>query len=348
MGFLIFDTDKQSTQSLRVQLSAMGDRPVRELMDWNAFESLKSKKIPPPEVIFMDQDGDPERVDGFRHQLDAYQGSSVVVLIGTAKQARHAQRFDTYLQKPVFLRKLEGAVAESYARGQHRRPIVGYIGDFVPSGLVREVGRSKLLWKQLVKIDSASVDPKSLANVGAVFVTAENLTPADLELIARMYKFTSAARITIVGVGKTPEETHTLRSRADYFVDHDGDWESVLESIARSRLNKFRSELHLARAKVLIESKSRIRAWLVLRKLLRMDPWNLSARTAYAELLFAAGKLREAASSYHRILKLNPCQPRPYLRLMEIERRIHGKPSEETLARARLYCPNLKELQEKA
>ena len=345
MGFLIFDTDKQSTESLRVQLNALGDRPVRELMDWNAFSSLKAKRIPPPDVIFFDQDGDPERVEGFRHELENYQGTSVVVILGTEPRAKFARKQDSYVRKPIFARKLERSVIESYAVGQQRRSVVGYIGEMIPSGLVREVGRAPKLFRQFLKIDPEKIDAKVLSTLGVIFVMPEGLTEADKELINRLYKITSSSRITIVGVGSTPEETFPLRSRADFFVDRDGDWASILDNIANFRMYRFRSELLLARARTALEEKRVFKGTLILRRLLRHDPWNILAHVLLAENDFAAERFAGAADHYKSILALNPCQPKPHLRLIEIEKRSTGSVQAETSDRARRYCPNLKELQ---
>lgn len=345
MGFLILDTDKWSTDSLKRQLSALADRPVQVATDWSKLGLISRKKTPPPDVIILDQDGDPECVDGFCQEFARLPESSAVIVIGSSRESRALTRHDLYVRKPVYGKRLEHALAKSYSALQLKRSAVGFIGQSVPRGLVRELGGNPDHWRELIKVNGEGSDPHSWAKLGVVFVMPGELNPSDLEVVSRMYKFTSAARITIVGVGTAPEETHSLRTRANYFVDSEGDWKEFLEKLAMTRMQKFYSELLLSRAKKFLDESRGMEGRYTLRKIIRQDPWNLAARSHLAEAYFSAGKFHKAGELYRQSLALNPCQPRPYLRLLEIECKQSGKVCESTLAKAKLYCPGIVELQ---
>src|SRR5271156_1583891 len=117
MGFLILDTDKQSTGSLRLQLGAISRIPVQAVKDSDAFARFLGRHIPPPAVIFLDEDGDPAKVASFRAEIEFTGASSIVVILGSGRKSRLTRTYDTYLQKPVFHRKLERALMDSHALG---------------------------------------------------------------------------------------------------------------------------------------------------------------------------------------------------------------------------------------
>ena len=180
--------------------------PVQDVKDTPAFARLLGRRIPPPEVIFLDEDGDPEKVASFRAEIEFTGPSSIVVILGSARKSRLTRTYDTYLQKPIFHRKLEKALMDGHALGQQQHAAVGYIGEGVPAELVREVGRAPELWRGIGRVDTSSTNFRALGRLGVVFVLPGNLSRADLAMIYRLYKYTQAFRITVVGVGKSPRK----------------------------------------------------------------------------------------------------------------------------------------------
>ena len=142
MGFLILDTDKQSTSSLRLQLGAISRIPVQAVKDSAAFTRLLARRIPPPAVIFLDEDGDPDKVASFRAEIEFTGASSIVMILGSGRKSPVDPNVRYLSAKARLHRKLESALMASHALGQQQHAAVGYIGESVPSDLVREVGRA--------------------------------------------------------------------------------------------------------------------------------------------------------------------------------------------------------------
>lgn len=364
MGLLILDTDKKSTASLRLQLSSAyfgelaGDRRlnrgIREIANIPALlGSLKAaaRSRSMPDLILVDQDGDAALVDAFYEEIKYGRVSCSVMAIGSARRARYSRVYDTYLRKPVFPTKLVRALDRSYHRNQSRQWMVGCMGPAIPPGLVRAVGKAQKTWKQLVKVEPGMDAEADFNRIGVLFVSPEALSEKDLSWLRGIYR--APSRCMIVGLGKKSEETHALRNLADYFVSSsvsgtpgmEAEWENAISSIAVARWQRFQSTRLLARAGKCSAKRKYLRASILLRKILIDDPWNLRARFELGEIALERKRYSEAVRHYVRVLKLNPCQPRPYLRLMEIERLVHQRVAPDTLARARLYCPKLRQLE---
>ena len=66
---------------------------------------------------------------------------------------------------------------------------------------------------------------------------------------------------------------------------------------------------------MLLEEGNTSSAERVLKDILESDPWNMEARMIFADMAFTSQQYQRAADFYRQILELNPCLPKPYLRL---------------------------------
>jgi hypothetical protein len=354
VSFLILDTDKQTTQSLRFQLGKMSSRFVEVGNEATLASLRKRNKVQMPEMIFFDQDGDALQVEAINEELKLGNVNASLLIMGTAAKPKFSRYFDGYIRKPIFPKKLKRAVVESFARGQQRRSVVGYVGGAVLPGLLRELSRESPLWKQIFKIDLAEMKAVSASSLGVatpiskfgvIFVAPEQLTPAELNWVKKMYKDPSDTRITLVGIGKDPGKTAPIRNCTDFFVREDADWKTVLERLAWYRMNLFRSEVAIDEAKARIARGHFFLASILLKRIFRHDPWNIKARTLLAEIALKRNALKQAKKLYQEILALNPCLPQPYFKIIEIEQKLSGGSSTDTLELAKKYCPALHQLQ---
>lgn len=356
MSFLILDNSRKSSAALKSQLSSLIERPVHLFSNLGELKEAFRKSLPIPEVVLLDQDDDEfggsrsiqEWIEIQRAPETAQLlQSSAWIVMGTAPIPSSVIFADVYLRKPVYPKKLGRALLRSYESAQRRKVSLGYLSRISPSGLLRQLPRTSTFWKSLVRLDSEKFHPSSTIELGAVFIFPEGLTEAELQLLKRIKRLPVSNRSLLIGVGKSPAQTHFLRTIADYFIPEEPDWELILERLERRRSHRLESDLRLKR--LAHPFRAQYRSYFGLRRILTQDPWELRARDLLAEYWLKKGRHEDSQSEWVTILDLNPCLPKPYLKLLELNRRPNFELSSEALSwlrQAKAYCPDLREFRE--
>jgi tetratricopeptide (TPR) repeat protein len=324
MSYLILDTDKHSTHSLRVQLSGISLLSSTEAADVSGLASYRKRNKVPPETIFLDLDGDPNRTL-----------SSGPLDDPTLKSDRH-------LVKPIFMRNLRAAMIEGQARCQETRSALVFFGDRLFPELIREVGRSPKLWKQILEVETLQelvADKAELTHVGAIFIQPSKIDEKAIAAIRQVYKVTSASRISLVCLSNEPEEIQSLRMVCDYFVSKNQDWRVFLDHLAQTRLMKLAAALGIDQAKREMHVEAYGKALKTLDQVVEMAPLKTEALLLSAECSFHKKSYEEAEKKYHSVLSLNPCLPKPYARLLQIKT---GEARQQIREQAGRYCPDVK------
>jgi len=347
MSYLILDTNKSSSQSLRFQLSGLSDNAILEVSDLAALSALQKRNRIPPEIIFLDLDGDRGKVKAFEeYLLLSRSSSSALVTFSSSFLKEPALKADCHVRKPIFVRNLKVAVIQAQLSAQEQRSAIIFLGERLPGELIREVGRSPNLWKQLIEVKTMKdfmTNRKELTQVGALFVQPENLNQESIEAITKIQAVTSAAKITLVCLSDDPKLIKPLRLLCDYFLSADSDWKVFLEQLANTRLMRADSKLGLDSAKVEMKSKQYARALATLDAVLEKAPLKTEALLLSAECSFLTKDFLVAEKKYRSVLKLNPCLPKPYVRLSSLK---DGEERREILKSGALYCPDVKDFQE--
>jgi hypothetical protein len=350
MSYLILDTNKSSSQSLRLQLSGISDQVIFEVSDLVGLAVLQKRNRIPPELVFLDLDGDLEKVKAFEeYLLLSRSATSSLVTFASSSLKDPVLKSDCHVRKPVFIRDLRTAIVKAQATTQEQRSAIIFLGERLPVELLREVGRSPILWKQLIEVKTLKdfmLNRKELAQVGALLVQPDHVSSADIEAIAKIQSVTSAARIALVCLSNDPEQIRSLRLCCDYFVSpekEDTDWKVFLERLATTRLMRADSKLGLDRAKHAMKSKQLEQAIRILDAVLEKAPLKTEALLLSAECSYLKKDWVEAKVKYRAVLKLNPCLPKPYVRLFHMT---EGEERREVLKSGVLYCPDVRDFQE--
>jgi hypothetical protein len=346
MSYLILDTDKQTTHSLRLLLSAISTVPVWDAANLGAFAGFSKKHPVPPEIIFLDLEGDPAKVKDFEEHIVLQRSpSSALILLGSSSQSSSILKAECYLQKPVHLANLKQALIYAQARTQELRSTVIFYGERIPTELIREVGRSEKLWKQILDVPSLPDlvnDRKELTQIGAIFLHPSSINDADIEALNRLKKITSASRISLICLSQKPLEIGKLRNHCDYYIDQPTHWRTFLDQLAQTRLMRLGSSLNVDEAKVHLKAGKLKHAQRVLKETIKFAPLKVEALLLSSECDFLNEDFEKARLKYQGILKLNPCLPKTYARLLQIEK---GAAREAVLKNAIAYCPGVAEFQ---
>jgi hypothetical protein len=158
MSYLILDTDKQSTHSLRLLLSAISTVPVWDVVNAEAFAGFSKKHPVPAEILLLDLDGDPAKVKAFQeHLMLGRSPSSALMTLGSSSNPASLLKADCYLQKPAHIENLKPALIDAQARTQEYRSTLIFYGS-----RIRLSSRAK------------SVAPKNFGNKFSKFLLFPN------------------------------------------------------------------------------------------------------------------------------------------------------------------------------
>jgi tetratricopeptide (TPR) repeat protein len=348
MSYLILDTDKHSTHALHQQLSGVSNNPIVEVADLGVLKEYKERKRVPPEVIILDLEGDPERVNIFKNQLLEYKaGASALVTLSSDSSQGSILKPERHLRKPVYAKNLKIALVEAQRKSQEKRSDIVYFGDRqsaanpVLSELIREVGRSAQLWLQIIEVPELQdlmVDKRDLSRIGAFFIQPEKVDESALAAIKQIYRITSANRISLVCLSQAPEKIQKIRQLCDYFVSAQSDWRLFLDQLAQTRLMRLATATAIDEAKLLMTNGKYPAARKTLERLLKSAPLKIEALLQLGDCFFFENKKEEAKRAYRDVLKLNPCLPKPYARMLALS---EDSFKEQIRAEAAQYCPDL-------
>jgi tetratricopeptide (TPR) repeat protein len=344
MSYLILDTDKQSTHSLRLLLSAISTVPVWDAVNVDAFAGFSKKHPVPAEILLLDLDGDPAKLKAFEeHLMPGRSPSSALITLGSNSNPTSLLKADHYLQKPVHIENLKRALVDAQARTQEYRSTLILYGNRIPTELSREVGRSEKLWKQILEIQSLpqlAEDRKELAHIGALFLNPTQIQDEDLHALAKLKKITSASRISLICLSNQAEEIGKLRNVCDYYISPQNNWRSFLDQLAKTRLMRLGSSLNIDEVKIYLKDGKTRQAQRVLKETIKAAPLKTEAILLSGECDFINNRFDQARLKYQNALKVNPCLPKPYARLLQIEK---GSARETVLKNARAFCPGVAE-----
>jgi tetratricopeptide (TPR) repeat protein len=344
MSYLILDTDKQSTHSLRLLLSAISTVPVWDVVNVPAFVGFSKKHPVPAEILLLDLDGDSAKVKAFEEYLmPGRSPSSALITLGSSSNPSSLLKSDRYLQKPVHIENLRPALVDAQARTQEYRSTLILYGNRIPIELSREVGRSEKLWKQILETQSLLQlveDRKELAHIGALFLNPAQIQDEDVLALVKLKKITSASRISLICLSNQAEEIGKLRNVCDYYISPKTNWRTFLDQLAETRLMRLGSSLNVDEAKIYIKDGKIRQAQRVLKETVKIAPLKTEAILLSGECDFLGNRFDQARLKYQSVLTVNPCLPKPYARLLQIEK---GSDREKVLENARAYCPGVAE-----
>jgi tetratricopeptide (TPR) repeat protein len=116
-----------------------------------------------------------------------------------------------------------------------------------------------------------------------------------------------------------------------------------LERLAMTRLMRADSKLGLDRAKLAMKAKKYERAIETLDAVSEKAPLKTEALLLSAECSYLKKDIAAAKAKYRSVLKLNPCLPKPYVRLFSLT---DGEEKKEVARNGALYCPDVRDFQE--
>jgi tetratricopeptide (TPR) repeat protein len=158
--------------------------------------------------------------------------------------------------------------------------------------------------------------------------------------LAKLKKITSASRISLICLSNQAEEIGKLRNVCDYYLSPQSSWRTFLDQLAETRLMRLGSSLNVDEAKIYLKDGKIRQAKRVLKETIKIAPLKTEALLLSGECDFLNNHFDRARLKYQSALTINPCLPKPYARLLQIEK---GSAREEVLKNAQAYCPGVAE-----
>ena len=349
MEILIVDDEASTREALRDVLTQMGHKPILEAK--NGDEALKFLEAEKTKIRMIIADWEMPQMDGItladrlaeRGHLD-----SIPFLLITSdlpakrleELKQHHPRIDHSLLKPFRSKVIEEAIRIAYANRISRRDAVLWVGSEPPSPalLAAVSGKNRGFFFNRVVTDPTSRDFSAV-------VLDLNHAGLDASAVTALRKTPFGAQAVWIGMSRDPVRIGPFRMICNLFVDpgplqsEDG-WVKQLSTLHERLKNGWEIEFLSLEAKGLIHQKKNDLARKSLEKLLVLDPVNAESHAWIADLLILEGDESQAVFHEFESLKINPCLPKPYIKLFEILSRTDPAQVKALADAARGFCPH--------
>jgi len=352
MAILIVDDEESIRETLRLVLTQLGHKTILEAR--NGEEALRLIDAEKTRIRLIISDWEMPYLDGitFADRLEEREALNFIpfLLISSdlpdnklSELKQLHPRIDHAIFKPFRAKMLEQALGIASANRMSKRDTLLWIGTNPPQQLVEALSSQQ---KDAI-YRSLSTD-KSCKNFGCVLVasTPEPTKLCDWSALRKSAIGTSAPWICI---GRTPHAVAPFHGLCQVFVDPEtlstaDQWVKLLEQAGLKLKNVWQTNALFTEAKTLIQEKKCPAARELLQRILALDPFNSESHIALAEAWIEEKNPKKAVLHELEALKLNPCLPKPYLRLLEILPSSDSSLRTEIARAATSYCPHHKEL----
>jgi two-component system chemotaxis response regulator CheY len=355
MAILIVDDEPNTRRSLRELIDTLGHRAILEARDGE--EALRACDADGARLEMIVADWEMPYMDGLTLVRNVAARPALALtpfLLITSDLPRSKldafraenPRLDACLIKPFRLAALGAAMNEAYRHRCEARATIVTLGR-APEGLEAAVGASAH-WRKVVHCPEvtgiASAIEANRAELGAVIVNPSGFagwedpggTKAAGEWLASFKKTPLGIGTLAVCASREPAELYPFRASCQFFLHTEGVWGPSLDELASRRLAAWELERLAREAKAALQARDLATADALARRLLELDPRNPEPLGIAGEISLLGGRSVEAAGRFGLSIEANPCQPRPYIKILETA------PPEERAgwaARACAYCP---------
>lgn len=350
MAILIVDDESSTRSALRELMTQIGHKVILEAK--NGVEALKMAETEKNRLRMIVADWEMPYMDGIQllHRVaEMPELDQIPFLLITSDLSRtrlaelqeKTNRLDAFLIKPFRMTALSQAMTAAQAhRASIKRSIIVFDAnaDSTPSFPTFEGWDAPLLTRTLPEFQQA-IQAQS-RHLGALIIQP----PASPELAQWLTTFARTpmgSATPLICASREPEAIFPLRTLCQVFVAKTADqdlWAKLLQELRARMANSLTLELLFQELKTSQQKKDTAEAQRICMLILATDAANSEANAILGDLLEAQQKGTEAATHYFRALEANPCQPRPYIRLLESST-LDPKARLNAATQAALYCP---------
>lgn len=352
MEILIVNDETSTRDTLRDVLTELGYKPILEAR--NGEEALQVIDAEKNRIRMIIADWEMPAMDGITlsDKLAERKGLDLIpflVITSDLPASRladirdHHKRIDHSLFKPFRAKILEEAMKQAFGNRASKRTGVLWLGSSQP-GAGLSVALSGMREGFTFTFDHVTKDPAS-GDFAVVFIDADRAKDANtVAAIAALKKTVAGSSAVWVAVSREPEKIFPFRTLCHLFVDPGSllsadSWRDLLGSLHRRIVNGWEIERLSLDAKALIQEKKSSAARKALERLLALDPSNAETHAWLADLLIQVNDPDGAIRHELEAIRLNPCLPKPYIKLFEIVPRSNIARIAEVAASAEQYCP---------
>jgi two-component system chemotaxis response regulator CheY len=342
MAILIVDDETNTRAALRHLLESFAGQPILEARDGE--EGLRMLKASPARIDMIVADWEMPNLDGLElvreigtvRELDLAPFLLITSDLpeGAIEEFRATNpRLDHYLIKPFRAKALAAAMADAARSRAQARGTLLYVGDRLPEGLAAvlekrdDKHKARSHWNSCVCVGTATEAAARLgelgASVGALLVSAEACSRLDPSWLSSFKKTPLGTATPVVLLSRDPQGLRPLRTLAQLCVDLGrGDvehWRGLLSGLSRSLQGAWALERATVALKALAQKGEHKAARKLFTDLFSHDELAAESHLVAGEVCEGLKDVEDACRHYRRALELNPCLPRPYLRLLTLE-----------------------------
>ena len=361
MAILIVDDEASTREALRNLLDRLGHGPILEAK--NGEEALRVLAASGARIHMIVADWEMPYMDGLElvktiAKAPEYDLIPFLLITSDLPRARieefHREnpRLDNHLFKPFRLKALAEAMSKAARHRASQRDVLVYLGAQLPAELSvaakEPPGRSH--WRELIQVASP-VEFEALLvthgmRVGALLVdplahgggTGRDAT--DVGWLTS-FKKTPAGTVTpVVCLGRNPLAIRAVRTQCQFFVDIPVEnrpvfWTELLGRLSNRLAAGWDIEILSTETKALLQKNDFKAARKNFTALFALDEYNTDVCLMAAEICEGLGDVESARRHYVHATEINPCMPRPYIKLLGLSQ------DRSRLAETAVqFCPN--------
>lgn len=355
MAILIVDDEASTRRALRELLTHLGHKTILEAS--NGEEAIKAVEAGPSRIRLIIADLEMPYMDGAQllesiQELPEVDLAPFVLITSDVPRARlqgiqaRSRRLDAFLEKPFRLQALNEAIRRAQARrASTHSTVIIYRSSVALEALENENPGASPRRKIVFVSTVAELERQTslLARELEVLILRPDAKIA--EWLAAFSKTRLGTVTPVICAGREPQEIFPIRTLCQAFLPPDADaptWVAALESFRARRASAIEIEVLFRRLKAAQQRRDTGQAQRMAEQVLELVPSHPEAHAALGDVQAGhGGALNEQAAIAHylRALEVNPCQPRPYIRLLELAHALPPGMTHRISSEASRFCP---------
>lgn len=338
MAILIVDDESSTRNALREMLVQQGHKVILEAK--NGEEGLKALEASMNKIRMIIADWEMPYMDGLTlagkvGENDQFDLIPFLLITSDLPKARLAElklenpRMDHAVLKPFRLSTLATGIQEAQMNRARTRDTALFVGDAeIPDALVAVLQKSTGPLKKI---------SKTISKPGAVFILP---TPSlNLESMQSFRKTNLGSSIPWICLSRDPEHIFPVRTLCHTFYENLAHCETMVASVNQNILHSWQIEILLVEIKLLVQQKNYVSALKILKKAETLNPDNPEIFGLLGDVEEKLNHPLEACAEYERAALINPCSPRPYIKLFNLSQQLNFPRLSLVADAALLYCP---------
>lgn len=272
-----------------------------------------------------------------------------VILVGDRKPKNLSPRVDMYLKRPFTVKYLKAAIQEAMQRRAQNRSMIVVASQDQSWNLEGYDAGVKFVDSPEKLCEILDKKPR---NIGSVLLDLENPIGIRPEKLNAFLRTSYGCETFCVGIGANAKQFHEFRTildRTKHMPVREAEKKLLITQL-KNELRKLPETKHLiSLMKARLQKDSFEDAQDTAKQILKMSPENTEALCLTGSCFYMAGKFDVAEEYYLKAVASNQCDPRGYVFLLDLYKRLNKNRALAELHEAAVqFCPDLPEFKKRS